>query len=293
MARYYYLLSMLFICSIVKGQADELLNELNNWIENEKLSFIKIDFENSNYSNDSLIIGINIIHLNDALGDDIDLLPLYFKIYDKVQKNNQINKSKVRLQFNDYTGYCNTGTIMTNISMNDNTGIKYKQTYIPPSTEYACMLDFEAIIKRENKTQEEFASANKSSKLGTNQKLRKIDVNLSHIPSYLEQKFKNNGSMISFSNTSANYISAEISQIQSAVIYDKSFWEKIQIAIFLYELPDNYLKLLLLVDGQYAAGLASPSELGFTDMEPKYSNYLVKFGKKILKDTQDVLINQN
>lgn len=176
--------------------------------------------------------------------------------------------------------------------MNDSYELKYNQDYVPPTTDFRCILDLEAIFKKEQQTRKEYITANDSSKFGFNQELEEIKFNLHPVRKYLERRFPKDNAVLTFTNSSNNYICVEIRDIKSVVLYDKTHWEKIQIVFILYELDEDYLKLLLLVDGQYAAGLAAPSELSFINMEPKYSNYLLKFGKTILLDAKNELLNE-
>lgn len=295
--KYLYFFILLIIPSILFGQNNQnelngWLDKLNNWIEQEQLSFIKIDYEKSIF-NDTLKVHINIVHLDDAMRNgDNDYLPMYFQFFYKIHRISGINQNMIKVQFNDSKGYCNVGILRTIIFLDDSYAIEYKQDYLPPTTHYSCMLDFEAIFKMEQETKEEYIKANNSSKFGLNQALNEDKPKLFVVKKYLEHKFPKDNAVLTFTNVSDNYISLEIRNIQSVVLYDKSYWEKIQIAFILYELPNDYLKLLLFIDGQYAAGLASPPDLSFIDMEPKYSNYLLKFGKTILLDAKNELLSE-
>lgn len=269
------------------------MDQIDLWIVENDINYLKVNRENSYFRN-SLFVAFEVKHLKDSLEDsEIEILALYYELFYTVHRISQLENLKIRIQIDDSSGYCNVGINRTTIRLNKMNIINLHESYIPPKTDWNCMLAFDVIYRKEKETKESFeSSTTKSNSLDINSDPQ-FQNGLLELKDYFEELAGENSWELTYLNLSNNYLALEISNIRGLIITESSFWEQLNIAFVLHAIPNVGYKLLLFFDGQYAAGLSSPSKLAYQDIEPKYTSHLYTYGKALLVNAQEILIKND
>jgi len=82
----------------------------------------------------------------------------------------------------------------------------------------------------------------------------------------------------------------QVDNVQSEIIKDKKFWEKIEFYL-IYHTGYSELRLSAFLDAQYSAGFRPPNKEGYLDMKPKFAQHLHEYLQEILNKLKNHLLN--
>jgi hypothetical protein len=201
---------------------------------------------------------------------------IYRKLLHKFIGTSEIATFDAELQVVIHDDFCAPAVIRRTIKFTP-AGIEANDKIIQERPPILCMLNFEAIRRHEER-------ANNAMK-DSEQYLPLELTSLEKLPSnktptqFLQAKFLRG--KLRITADSPDFVAAIVDNIKAEIIYDQNFWERVQIILMIQQKPEGILTRLIL-DGKYAAGLSTPSEQSYVDMEPLYTNYLNDYGKQLV-----------
>lgn len=97
---------------------------------------------------------------------------------------------------------------------------------------------------------------------------------------FIESYYSNKKSIVA---DELNFLQFNIRELKNEVIKKSNLWEKLEITIFFSAEENGDIKIYMIIDGQFAAGLLYPNNLeNYYDMEPKYFSELKNYTDDLL-----------
>lgn len=95
---------------------------------------------------------------------------------------------------------------------------------------------------------------------------------------------------IRFNAVEKDFIGFSVREIRDEIV-DEKYWEKIQVSLVFYQLPERGWKFRCFLDAQFAPGLGNrpPPDESYRDMEPRYAKQLNDYVGQLMVALRDHL----
>jgi hypothetical protein len=184
------------------------------------------------------------------------------------------------LRFYEVYGYCSYAIFIVEFRIHD--GLLQMRGEPGGSVSLQCMIDFDAI-----RTYEASIAAS-ASKLGIDSSSNLVldSSNLSdaiHDAIFQLKSVVPTTSVFTRETVHQNHAFLTVEGMRGAVLGGLNYWERLEVAIFAFEIDQSTVRLHVIIDGYFGSGLAQPSLHGYDSMQPTYSEDMLRFTQR-LKD---------